>query len=102
MSGTLGRGVYHTLRWKALRRHVFERDGYRCRLCGNRGRLECDHIVPLRGGQDPFEIRNLQTLCRSCHIDKTSKQNRKPESPDVAAWRKKLSELFEEQPKEAT
>ena len=34
-------------RWQALRRQVFERDGFRCRACQTAGRLEADHILPL-------------------------------------------------------
>ena len=94
MSGKLGKGLYATLRWQHVRKKVFARDNYRCRLCGSAGRLECDHIVPLRAGGNPFELRNLQTLCRSCHIKKSARFNRKPDSPDVAAWRKKVREIF--------
>ena len=40
-------------RWRALRLFVFNRDGWRCRVCGRAGRLECDHVVPLhRGGAE--------------------------------------------------
>ena len=39
-------------RWEAVRRTVFERDGWRCRKCGRAGRLEVDHVVPLKRGGD--------------------------------------------------
>ena len=63
-------------RWTALRRRVFERDGYRCRSCGKAGRLEADHIKPLHKGGRPYDPANLQTLCRTCHIRKTADENR--------------------------
>ena len=34
-------------RWAAVRRTLFERDGWRCVMCGKAGRLECDHVTPL-------------------------------------------------------
>ena len=62
---------YHTRRWRLLRLRVFERDGWRCVLCGKAGRLECDHIVPLQDGGAAFEMDNLRTLCRGCHIGRS-------------------------------
>lgn len=52
-----------------LRRSVYERDGYRCVVCGDTEPLTLDHIHPWSlGGPDSFE--NLQTLCRSCNSRK--------------------------------
>ena len=59
---------------------VFQRDGWRCRLCGVRtpGRLrgrmadnapELDHIVPLAKG-GPHAYHNTQCLCRKCNLRK--------------------------------
>ena len=63
-------------RWAVVRRAVFERDDYRCVMCGRAGRLECDHITPLERepGQDPCDPNGLQALCRSCHIAKTRRE----------------------------
>lgn len=59
---------------------VFERDGYRCQLCGTktlkakRGSYhpkapELDHIVPLaQGGEHSY--RNTQCACRACNVAK--------------------------------
>ena len=62
--------------WKALRVHVFRRDGYVCQKCGLHGQvLECDHVVPLdQGGTDHPD--NLQALCVGCHYAKTAAENR--------------------------
>jgi len=67
---------------------VFRRAGYRCQMCGKAGRLECDHRIPLfrDPDQDPYALNGLQALCRSCHIEKTAGENRKPETPEQKAW----------------
>ncbi len=57
--------------WKALRGKVFERDGYRCAICGcdNRDYLDLDHIIPMaKGGKSTLD--NLQTLCHLCNCRK--------------------------------
>ena len=76
-------------RWAAIRRAVFERDGYRCVECGRAGCLECDHVTPMQRepGQDVYDPNGLQTLCRNCHIEKTRRENRRPLTPDELAWR---------------
>ncbi|MGY9045996.1 MAG: HNH endonuclease, partial [Rhodobacterales bacterium] len=40
--------ITRTKRWQALRAEILERDRYRCRSCGCGGRLEVDHIKPVR------------------------------------------------------
>jgi hypothetical protein len=35
-------------------------------------RLEVDHIQPITDGGHPFDPANLQTLCSTCHTEKTS------------------------------
>ena len=82
-----------TRRWQAVRVAVFSRDLYRCRACGLPGRLECDHVVPLRRGGDPWDMDNLQTLCRGCHVAKTRHESGRPDSPEAAAWRALRDEL---------
>lgn len=51
----------------ALKRSVFERDGWRCRWCGvtNRG-LDAHHIRYRRGEVDDV-LENLISLCRAHH-----------------------------------
>ena len=58
--------------WRRRRLEVFHRDGYRCRACGKAGVLECDHIIPRQRGGAEYDMENLQTLCRGCHIQKTA------------------------------
>lgn len=59
---------------KQMRLAVLEADGYKCRRCGSTEKLQVDHIVPVfRGGDRSFE--NGQTLCRGCHLEKTSRDS---------------------------
>ena len=93
-------GLFRTRRWLAVRRAVFERDGYRCCECRRPGALECDHVTPLQRepGQDPFDAHGLQTLCRGCHIAKTARENRtrRPLTEAEHAWRRMVDELRDE------
>jgi len=56
---------YHQ-EWKAVRRIVVERDGYKCVTCGSTDRIQVHHIIPYRYSQS-HDPGNLKTLCRSCH-----------------------------------
>ena len=86
-------GAVSSRRWERVRRAVFDRDGYRCTACGAAGALECDHVRPLALGSDPYDQNNLQTLCRSCHIKKTSKENSREITPAERAWNELVAEL---------
>ena len=80
-------------RWAAVRRAVLERDGWRCCECGRAGRLECDHIraIEKQPGQDPYDENGLQTLCRSCHIEK----HRPVLSPERQEWSDFVQEMIQ-------
>ena len=88
----------HAKRWSIVRRRVFERDGWRCVECGKGGRLECDHISPLQRepGQDVFDPYGLQALCRTCHIEKTRRENRRPLTEAELAWRELVKAAISE------
>ncbi len=53
-----------------IRFSIYERDNYRCRVCGRKtSDLEIDHIKPIsKGGKSDYD--NLQTLCRMCNKNK--------------------------------
>ena len=58
-----------------MRFSIYQRDGYRCCICG-RGQknnlLEIDHIKPIaKGGKSTYD--NLQTLCQRCNQNKGDK-----------------------------
>ena len=48
---------------------VWQRDGGRCRQCGDNNYLEFDHIIPFAQGGATSET-NLQLLCRRCNQQK--------------------------------
>lgn len=91
-----GRAIYRSQRWRALRIEVLRRDGFRCCACGARGRLEVDHIEPVKTAPErAWELGNLQALCRSCHTRKTrSESGHPPLSGERQAWRKLLHQPF--------
>jgi hypothetical protein len=53
--------------WTAeLRESIYQRDGYRCRVCGtDQGSLQVHHIDRDRSNN---EKTNLLTLCAACHL----------------------------------
>lgn len=57
-----------TIEYRDARRKAFERDHFRCRVCGAGGYMNAHHIKPFR---DHLELRNelnnLITLCIECH-----------------------------------
>ncbi|MEO3415732.1 HNH endonuclease signature motif containing protein [Roseovarius sp. CAU 1744] len=82
-------------RWKALRLQALDRDDWQCVQCGERRRLECDHIVPVRDRPDlSFTLSNLQILCGSCHARKTRLEvGHKPLPPNRQKWRDLLRDM---------
>ncbi|MEM1396049.1 MAG: HNH endonuclease [Pseudomonadota bacterium] len=90
--------VTRTKRWKALRLEALRRDGFQCVQCGARGRLEVDHIKPVRTHPElSFVPDNLQTLCPSCHTRKTRIEcGHKPPHPERLKWRAAVEALKQE------
>jgi len=61
--------------WLALRRQVFERDGFACRYCGevNLQRPQCDHVIPRALG-GPHSLENMVTACGPCNNSKGARR----------------------------
>lgn len=68
-----GKSKSHRTQWrtaihKAWRKSVFERDDYKCVLCGNGGELNADHINCFAHNELlRYELNNGRTLCVECH-----------------------------------
>ena len=60
--------------------------------CGKSGRLECDHIRPIAKRGDWYDMKNLRSVCRACHIELTAEENSKPKDPDRAEFLKMAAE----------
>lgn len=71
----LGEGGEYTGNWWKARREALKRDDYRCQNCGksaeDMGRNpDVHHIVSVRSfenSQNAHQLKNLISLCRSCH-----------------------------------
>ncbi|MFN6976550.1 MAG: HNH endonuclease [Gemmobacter sp.] len=89
------RAITRTPRWRALRAEVIERDGGACRQCGARGRLEVDHIKPVRTHPAlAWAKTNLQCLCPACHAAKTRVECGHPTLPEPRRdWQAAVAEL---------
>ena len=81
------RARHHGVAYEVVKKEVvFERDGWRCQICGDRtpkkskGTIdlkapELDHRVPMAMG-GPHTYRNAQLACRACNIAKGSRSVR--------------------------
>lgn len=81
-------------RWPALRVQAKRRDGFKCVQCGARGRLEVDHVKPVRTHPElAFTLDNLQCLCSGCHSRKTAIEvGFAPLDPERQRWRELLKQ----------
>jgi len=82
-------------RWHTIRMAVLERDGFVCRSCGKGGRLEVDHVQPVRSHPElSFDPANLQALCTACHTRKTRLEcGHQPASEGRLKWREAVAQL---------
>lgn len=69
--------IYNSGKWRFyIRPKVLTRDAMKCAMCSRfeqSKNLIVDHIEELKDGGDPYDMNNLQTLCKPCHNSKTSK-----------------------------
>ncbi len=60
---------YKSRKWQRARLAHLSREPL-CRACGRAGE-QVDHIKPVSRGGDMWDDDNLETLCASCHSQKT-------------------------------
>ena len=73
---------------------ILERDRFRCCSCGCGGRLEVDHIEPVRTHPElSYDPGNLQALCPSCHTKKTRIECGHPPPRNCQQWQEAVEAL---------
>jgi 5-methylcytosine-specific restriction enzyme A len=94
MAARPGRWALKRREWQAVRHAVLERDGWQCRHCGARRRLEVHHVK--RVADHPalaFDPGNCVTLCPPCHTAETNRELGNKPDPARLEWRKAVAEL---------
>ena len=76
--------------WRPLRLAVLNAQNWTCQRCGGWGN-NCDHVKPLEDGGALYDLGNLQTLCKGCHIAKTKRENQHQPTPELDAWAARLT-----------
>ena len=74
-----------TGKWVKARKKAIERDKSTCQACNkvlSTTEVTVDHIRPLLYGGDPYNLDNLQCLCRACHAVKTNEEQIREHKPN--------------------
>lgn len=70
-----GNGFYQSKLWRATRKKYIEIFPL-CRHCEEKGIIKeaevVDHIKPIEQGGNKLDVKNLQSLCHSCHNKKSN------------------------------
>lgn len=78
--------IYHTPKWKSLRRQALRRDNFQCVACSaclkGKGKSRVDHILTVQDRPDlAFTLSNLRCLCPSCDNKRHAEKSMK--GPDI-------------------
>src|SRR5699024_6920722 len=76
------RDIYHSTRWRKLRKQILLRDDYMCQYFLNKGLYKqadvVDHIIEVKDEiTKAYEPENMQSLCHDCHNKKTIEEKRR-------------------------
>jgi 5-methylcytosine-specific restriction endonuclease McrA len=90
-------------KYRVHKQRVFARDGRICRYCGtDEEPLHIDHIISRKRG-GTHDLENLQVLCKSCNLRKSSKEEgvflAQTATPSVFSG--DISPMKSEQPKDS-
>ena len=68
---------YNSKRWRALRNYYIQANPL-CEQCKRDGHVtaaQCvDHLTPISMGGSMVDIKNLQSLCNTCHNKKSARE----------------------------
>ena len=74
------RRPYDSKLWRDLRVQILERDGHRCRVCGEPA-VAVDHLIPWREAPNlAFDPMNLRAICVFHNSSRVKRPNRVGES----------------------
>ena len=70
--------VYHSTRWKKVRKFILKRDFGICKRCGHANKIMIvDHIKELKDYPElAYNYENLEVLCVPCHNTKSAESRR--------------------------
>jgi 5-methylcytosine-specific restriction enzyme A len=89
-----GRWALRRPEWQAVRHAVLERDGWKCRDCGARKRLEVHHVKRVADHPElAFDAANCLSLCSPCHTRHTNAELGNKPDPERQAWRAAVADL---------
>jgi len=81
---------YDTRRWRRLREAALDRDDGLCRRCRAAGLTApasvVHHVRPVGEGGEPWDLGNLESLCRACHESEHGRAPSAAAEADRAAW----------------
>ena len=86
--------IYSSKRWLELRARIFRERGEQCESCysiGSYGEIQLHHKRPVSLGGAIFDEKNLEVLCRSCHLER----HRAIEQSKMPEWKRKLYRLVD-------
>jgi len=61
--------LYNTKKWRRFSKWYRKKYPF-CKKCDKLA-SDVDHIIPIKEGGDPYNLKNLQALCKTCHAKKT-------------------------------
>ena len=76
-------------RWRRVRQAVLERNDWRCERCPATA-AEVHHVIPVARGGAMYDPRNLESLCRTCHLESHDRR-----TPDQVEWDRYVTEVFQ-------
>lgn len=56
--------------WDSIRRYVYRRARYHCKICGREGRMYCHEIWQFNGQTGHQYLMGFECLCEACHKTK--------------------------------
>jgi 5-methylcytosine-specific restriction endonuclease McrA len=89
-----GRWALRRREWRVVRLLALRRDGFQCRHCGARRRLEVHHVKRVADHPElAFDLGNLMVLCARCHTTETNKELGNTPDPARCEWRRAVADL---------